>query len=63
VAATVTYTLTPNNELEAVMEATSTGDTPINMAQHSYFNLEGSASSATVLGHTVELPNACAHDE
>lgn len=58
----MTYTLTPSNELKAVMEATSSGDTPINMAQHSYFNLEGSASGATVLGHTVELPNACACD-
>ncbi|KAK9832708.1 hypothetical protein WJX81_002339 [Elliptochloris bilobata] len=58
VNATMTYTLTPANELEAVMEATSDGATPVNMAQHSYFNLEGGASGATVLSHTVEMPNA-----
>ena len=62
VNATVTYTLTPDNELEAVMQATSNGATPINMAQHSYFNLDGGASGATVISHVVEMPNACASD-
>ena len=42
------------------MEARSFGSTPINMAQHSYFNLDGSASGTTVLDHVVEMPNACA---
>lgn len=60
VHAMVTYTLTSDNKLEAVMEARSFGATPINMAQHSYFNLDGSASGTTVLGHVVEMPNACA---
>ena len=55
----MTYTLTPDNKLEAVMEATSDGATPMNMAQHSYFNLDGEASGSTVLGHVVEMPNAC----
>ena len=59
VNATVTYTLTPDNELEAVLKATSDGATPINMAQHSYFNLDGGVSGSSVLGHTVEMPNAC----
>ena len=59
-SATVTYTLTSDNTLEAVMEARSFGSTPINMAQHSYFNLDGSASGTTVLDHVVEMPNACA---
>ena len=60
VHAMVTYTLTADNKLEAVMEARSFGATPINMAQHSYFNLDGSASGTTVLDHVVEMPNACA---
>lgn len=37
----VTYTLTEKNELKVAFEATTTEDTPINLTQHSYFNLNG----------------------
>lgn len=40
----VTYTLTPDDHLEVDYEATSTKDTPINLSQHSYFNLDGEGS-------------------
>ena len=60
VHASVTYTLTSDNKLEAAMEAASSAATPVNMAQHSYINLNGGASGCTVLGHVVEMPNAYA---
>lgn len=41
VSVKVTYTLTEKNELKVAFEATSTEDTPINLTQHSYFNLNG----------------------
>lgn len=38
---TVTYTLTDQNELQVDYHATTDKPTPINMTQHSYFNLAG----------------------
>ena len=40
------------------MEATADAATPLNLAQHTYFNLNGQANG-TVLDHVLEL-NACA---
>ncbi len=52
--ATVTYTLTDNNELRVTYAATTDKATPVNLAHHSYFNLAGPAAG-DVLGHEVTL--------
>ena len=57
VEASVTYTLTAENELVVEMHATADGATPINMAQHAYFNLAGH-ESGSVLEHELTLPGA-----
>ncbi len=54
---TVTYTLTNDNELQMTTEATSDADTPVNLSQHSYFNLNGQARG-TVLNHVLQI-NGC----
>lgn len=51
---TVTYLLTEENELEVEYEATTDTATPINLSQHSYFNLKGE-DTGTVLDHRVQL--------
>lgn len=51
---TVTYLLRSNGELRIEYEATTSKPTPINLTNHSYFNLAG-AGSGTVLGHEVQL--------
>jgi len=53
VEATITYTLN-GSTLRAVFEATTDRTTPINMAQHSYFNLAGHASG-NILGHRLQI--------
>lgn len=50
----VVYTLTESSELWVEMHATTDAATPINLAQHSYFNLAGHASG-TILGHQLTL--------
>lgn len=40
----VTYELTSNNELIFSVKATTTKPTPINIANHAYFNLAGQVS-------------------
>ena len=48
----VTYTLTDANELILDYEATTDKATPINVSQHSYFNLAGEGTS-DILNHEV----------
>ena len=49
---TVTYMLTNANEFRIGYEATTDKTTPLNLTQHSYFNLAG-AGNGDVLGHQV----------
>ncbi len=53
-SATVIYSLSDNNELRIEYEATTDADTPINLTNHSYFNLAGEGA-ATVLDHVLTL--------
>lgn len=52
VAASVTYTLTPDNALRIDYRADTTAPTVINMTNHSYFNLGG---GGTVLDHRLQV--------
>ncbi len=44
----VTYTLTECNELRIEYKAVSNQDTPVNLTNHSYFNLNGDASGSVL---------------
>lgn len=48
----VSYTLTDSNDVVIDYEATTDKATPINLSQHSYFNLAGSGS---ILGHELMI--------
>jgi aldose 1-epimerase len=48
--ATVTYTLNENNELSIEYSAAADKPTPVNLTNHTYFNLAG---SGTILGHEL----------
>jgi aldose 1-epimerase len=50
---TVMYTLTPDDALQIDYSATTDKATPVNLTNHSYFNLSGGKD---VLGHEVTLP-------
>ncbi|MBI3792980.1 MAG: galactose mutarotase [Gemmatimonadetes bacterium] len=53
-----TYTLTDANELHVAFRATTDRATPVNLAQHAYFNLSGVAdatSAPDILGHVLTL--------
>ena len=51
---TVSYVLTKNGELRIEYEATASQATPINLTNHSYFNLRG-AGSGEITTHEVKL--------
>jgi aldose 1-epimerase len=50
----VTYTLSDANELDIAYEASTDKATPVNLTQHTYFNLAGHASG-DILGHQVMI--------
>ena len=50
----VTYTLTNDNQLEVLYEATTDKKTIVNLTQHTYFNLSGDFSK-TILDHEITL--------
>lgn len=50
----VIYTLTPDNQIVVDYRASATKPTPVNLSQHSYFNLAG-AGSGDILDHVFTI--------
>lgn len=51
---TVRYTLSENDELHIVYDATTDKATPVNLTNHSYFNLSGDVLTS-IDGHTLQI--------
>lgn len=51
----VTYSLTENNEVKIEFNAISDQDTPLNLTNHSYFNLDNAQMGADVRDHQLQL--------
>ena len=54
VAAEVIYTLTDQNSLSIAYSAKTDADTPVNLTNHTYFNLKGH-NKGDVLGHKIRI--------
>jgi aldose 1-epimerase len=54
-SASVTYTLTADNRLVVDYAATTTKATPVNLTQHTYWNLGGATGTGDILGHQLQL--------
>ncbi len=50
----VTYILNNNDELNIIIEASTDKTTPVNICNHTYFNLDGADTS--ILGHVLMIP-------
>lgn len=53
VSVTCLYAIAPDNRLRIVLQGTTDAPTVLNLAQHSYFNLDGAAD---VSGHRLTIP-------
>jgi aldose 1-epimerase len=51
--AQVVYRLTDDNEIVVQFSATTDKPTPVNLTQHSYFNLAGIDACSDILGHEI----------
>ena len=54
-SASVTYALSPSNELTIAYEATTDQATIVNLTNHSFFNLAGAASGRNILDHRLTI--------
>ena len=52
----VTYSMSADGTLTAVLDAASDTPTAVNIAPHPYFNLDGAASRTSVRGHELQSP-------
>ncbi|ANY19322.1 Aldose 1-epimerase precursor [Tsuneonella dongtanensis] len=55
VTVSTTYVWTADHKLIVDFDATTTANTPFNIAQHSYWNLAGANTAKTVLDHTLQI--------